>query len=82
MWVGYEDALSMYLRAMILEWKNRDYQNNMLIPELKIKYNLPFWIGNTNFHSSHRSALKAKLPEWYNQFGWKEPAIIDYIWPV
>jgi hypothetical protein len=29
MWRGYEDALGLYLNAMIAEWERRGYRNNV-----------------------------------------------------
>lgn len=50
--------------------------------------NFPSWVGNEEFHSSHRAVLLGKNFEWYSQFGWSEkPAIRrsngswPYIWP-
>ena len=37
-WYGYEDALLMYRRAIMLEWSKRGYMNSEEIPEL-IKFN-------------------------------------------
>jgi len=49
----------------------------------------PKWLGNTDFHISHRRALLYKNYEWYKQFGWKEfPDIpneygkLNYFWPT
>lgn len=40
------------------------------------------WLGNLDFHASHRSNLLRKDPTWYGQFGWTEPNNLPYIWPV
>jgi hypothetical protein len=80
MWRGYEIALRMYLRVIILEWIGRGYKNSMDIPVEELVYDLPFWIGNEDFHASHRSNLKRKNPEFYKKFS--EPDNLPYIWPV
>jgi hypothetical protein len=41
----------------------------------------PPWFGNEDFHASHRSNLLRKDRVWYDQFGWKEPNNLPYIWP-
>ena len=49
---------------------------------LWLKYKPPF-IGNSNFHLSHRLNLLWKDPEWYSQF-FDEPIPTskpDYYWP-
>jgi hypothetical protein len=80
MWKGYEDALQVYLRIIILEWIKRGYKNNMLIPPDIKNYQTPFWLGDEKFHCSHRSNLKRKNPEYYKHF--KEPDNLSYFWPV
>lgn len=42
---------------------------------------LPPWFGGP-IHSTHRSALLAKDPIHYSQFGWEEIPTIQYFWPV
>lgn len=85
MWRGYEDALRLYHDVMIGEWIERGYNNNM---PLLFDYErcptdiLPDWIGNEDFHKSHRSNLLRKDPEWYLQFGWTEGPSLEYVWPV
>lgn len=50
---------------------------------------LPHWWGDERIHSSHRSALLFKDPEWYCQFDWEDEPIgpdpvtgkWNYVWP-
>jgi len=42
----------------------------------------PPWLGNADFHASHRSNLLRKDPAWYGRFGWSEPPTLPYVWPV
>jgi Pyrimidine dimer DNA glycosylase len=87
MWTGYEFALLDYMECMIKEWVDRGYKNNInpdiyldLIPNsATTKY--PIWLGDEDFHKSHQSNLKRKLPEHYNMFG-DIPDNLPYIWPV
>lgn len=43
---------------------------------------IPWWLGSTHLHASHRSNLLAKDVEHYSQFNWKEDAGHDYYWPA
>lgn len=89
MWRGFEPCLCVYGGIVSLEWQERGYKDQQylwfreqyaeisdgsLAPE-------PPWLGDEAFHSSHRAALLAKAPEWYEQFNWDEEAKIDYFWP-
>lgn len=80
MWSGYEDALSLYYNIVIDEWESRGYKNNMQRIEVPV-CEMPWWLGNENFHAAHRSNLLRKNPEHYSQFGWKEPLDLPYVWP-
>lgn len=81
MWIGYDVALLNYRDAMIKEWVRRGYNNTMHIFYSGISSNLPPWLGDEEFHSSHRAALLAKDPTHYKQFGWLEEPNINYFWP-
>lgn len=89
MWKGYEIALLHYGVANCETWISRGY-NDSLLPRFKnalenhagVPYEFPWWLGNEKLHSSHRSRLLAKKPDWYSQFGWTEPTNIPYWWPV
>ena len=80
MWRGYEDALRVYLRTIIIEWINRGYKNNMVIPTEIAHYKIPFWLGNEKVHSGYRSNLKRKDPDHYYSFS--ELPNLPYFWPV
>jgi len=83
MWIGYNNALGYYMNCMIKEWIKRGYKNTMKLYDLSpfqdIKY--PKWLGNNEFHASHRSNLLRKDRNYYSQFGWNEPDNLPYIWP-
>jgi hypothetical protein len=67
MWAGYEDALKYYANCMITEWKKRGYNNTMeyyTVNTDEIKY--PQWIGNEEFHKSHRMNLLRKDYDFYS----------------
>ena len=79
MWEGYEEALMLYSNAIIDEWLFRGYNNNLeryLVPKEIVK---PPWLGDLNFHASHRSNLLRKDSVYYSQFGWTEPHNLPYI---
>jgi len=80
MWEGHEDALSMYLRACIIEWEMRGFKNTIVIPEF-IWHMPPPWAFDLNFHLSHRSNLVRKFPEHYKNYFPYIDDCIPYIWP-
>lgn len=88
-WAGYEEALKLYINCCIDEWLTRKKKNGEPITSNADKYQeidykklcAPWWLGYTLYHSTHRSNLKRKYPEWYNQFNWSEYPDLPYIWP-
>jgi hypothetical protein len=82
MWKGFEPALEQYQRAIILEWKDRGYVNNMTIAE-KNSFEFPTWWGDERVHASHRSALLEKDFEfYYEHMVWEDEPKLNYYWPV
>lgn len=83
MWKGYQDALKMYMNVCILTWMSRGYKNTMqLAVDIDFEnYKEPPWLGNPEFHASHRSNLLRKNEEFYRKLGWLEPTDLEYIWP-
>jgi hypothetical protein len=82
MWRGYEDALRLYRNTIIEEWVRRGYRNNMPLAAVPDDVALPPWLGDSEFHASHRARLLAKDPEFYGRHGWTEaPADQGYLWP-
>ncbi len=43
---------------------------------------LPLWLGNAEFHLSHRSNLLRKDPDWYRAFWDGDPEDLSYFWPT
>jgi len=82
MWKGFSPALIEYKNIMIQEWISRGYNNNLNLdfPDEPIVY--PQWLGDEEFHASHRSNLLKKDFEYYSQFNWKEEPGLNYIWFV
>lgn len=92
MWQGHEIALCEYGLAICDEWFSRGYRDTVhsqilalhdfLCEQPRRSKDFPTWIGNEKFHSSHRSNLLRKAPEWYSRFGWVEGPDQPYFWPV
>jgi len=84
MWRGYEVKLAEYGIAICEEWLRRGYKDSLL-PEFEKAAKvleprgLPWWLGDEDFHRSHRSNLKRKDPSHYL---WDEPLDLPYIWPT
>lgn len=91
MWKGHELSLALYGAIIYVEYKKRFNQKQHKSGEYILKEYLkptssqvleyPPWLGNKDFHASHRSNLLRKDKKWYGQFGWKEPDNLPYIWP-
>jgi hypothetical protein len=82
MWRGYEDALGLYMNAMIDEWKRRGFKNTMERATPREPVQMPHWLGDPALHASHRSNLLRKDPDYYARFGWLEEPNLPYVWPV
>lgn len=82
MWRGYEDALAVYLNAIISEWIRRGYHNSMELEPVSNAPRLPWWLGDPAFHAAHRANLLRKDPAFYGQYGWWEPPDLPYVWPA
>ena len=83
MWRGYEDALTDYMNLAIILWKGRGYRNTMKYGKYSQSETVyPSWLGNFEFHKSHRSNLLRKDSEFYGQYGWTEPDNLPYVWPI
>ncbi len=82
MWRGYEQALALYMNAIITEWVRRGYKNNIPLNNVGGDAKMPPWLGNSKFHASHRANLLRKDPTYYGQFAWTESPDLPYFWPV
>lgn len=92
MWRGYEAWLAEYGLVICREWRSRKYKDTCLMKIHSIcdEFDLvpfgdgsggPPWLGDSAFHSAHRSNLLRKDPVWYGQYGWTEPPDLEYVWP-
>lgn len=89
MWRNHRLTLVEYGLAICTEWINRGYRDSCYgkiasFADRGMGQDLfrPSWLGDPDFHASHRSNLLRKDPVWYGQFGWSEPADLPYVWPV
>lgn len=80
MWKNYLIALKMYYNDSIDVWKERGFKNTMEYEIIDNDLVLPHWIGNNEFHSSHRANLLRKDYDFYSQKGWSENPTDPYIW--
>jgi len=85
MWKDYEGALLCYGMIMCNEWRSRGFKDSLLEPfqfELakQLHVILPYWLGNKQLHSSHRSNLLRKDPLFYGKYNWREGANLPYVW--
>ncbi|MFN2503550.1 MAG: MSMEG_6728 family protein [Acidimicrobiales bacterium] len=76
---GHADTCDMKIRTElagigITEVRNQD--------ELARAGLLPPWLGDEDFHRSHRSSLLAKDPDWYGATFLDVPPDLPYVWPV
>lgn len=87
MWKGYEQALVKYGVLCCCIWMGKGYKDTTREKILEYRDDstiivLPKWLGNKDFHASHRSNLLRKKPEFYKQYGWSESLDLPYVWPV
>lgn len=89
MWSNNIVSLGLYTLVMCKEWKARNYVDNvadqvrLLIPGIDLGWiaETPKWLGNPDFHASHRSNLLRKDPVHYRKYEWTEPNNLPYVWP-
>jgi hypothetical protein len=81
MWEGYIPALKEYLRIVIFEWIQRGYKNTMIMPDINKEAPLPYWMGNSVFHDSHKSNLLRKDFAHYSKYNWYVEDNLPYFWP-
>jgi hypothetical protein len=90
MWQNAEIQLITYAIAICKEWIDRGYQDTMLSRfEEKLAFYqtldftdaLPIFLGNEDFHQSHRSNLLKKDFDYYSQF-FNDPTDLPYLWLI
>jgi len=81
MWRNHVESLGEYYNMSLEVWIHRGKQNNMLFRPQYGTVNHPHWLGDPNFHASHRSNLLQKDFSFYSRHGWTDPDNLDYVWP-
>jgi hypothetical protein len=92
MWMGHVPALTMYGLAMVDEWTTRGFDDTTrdnirefapqaAHPDYAAKIVLPPWLGNPDFHLSHRSNLIRKDPHFYEEVFPGTEHGLEYVWP-
>lgn len=89
MWKGYEFALFKYAQAICKEWVARGYKDTVYdkLDKLYAEMNevvlaAPPWLGDAEFHKSHRSNLLRKQPDHYRKYWPRLTDTLPYKWPV
>lgn len=86
MWQDHVNALVVYGLAVCAEWVSRGYKDTCFA-KIEAFYDatkntdLPAFIGNSEFHKSHKSNLLRKDEKHYRLFWHKTPSTLEYIWP-
>ena len=82
MWRESLPALYEYGRIVCVEWRRRGYVDNLLdkFPIEPVTY--PSWLGNAEFHDSHKANLVRKLPEHYRKYFPDIDETLPYHWPI
>lgn len=87
LWHDYSNALVVYGQAICNEWKSRGYKDTCY-EKISNHYDhskpltYPPFLGNEDFHRSHRSMLIQKYPEFYGPKFPGTPNNLEYIWPL
>lgn len=87
MWAGHINALVSYGLAVCCVWINKGYKDTCVLKIMKEGnpddgYTLPDWLGDYDFHASHRSNLLRKDFAFYSKYNWKENPDLPYVWPI
>jgi len=90
MWIGHTDLLKCYYNIFLYESKNVRKINTTLVYNPRYfspfinNTKLPFWLGNENFHRSHRARLIEKNRDLYLPLFPKDEGFNGgkYLWPV
>lgn len=94
MWKGYEFSLLYYQNAVCKEWHIvRGFEDSCFRKTAEIFWEgmpwmatevciPPWWLGEKDFHLSHRSNLVRKDPTRYSKIFPKVPDNLPYVWPV
>ena len=86
MWRGYEDALVKYGLFCCIEWITRGNNGAKMLSNFVPLYvpdaTNPPWMGESEFHLSHRSNLVRKDSSHYKPMFPSVPDDLPYWWPT
>ena len=82
MWKGFSNLLAYYYNDILDEWIKRGYKNTMQYIMVPPSVTEPLWLGNKDFHDSHKSNLLRKDSKFYKKYNWKVPDNLAYVWEV
>lgn len=86
MWMNNIPALIEYGLVICKEWVNRGYKDTCYdkIAAFGVERSpsLPWWFGDSNFHTSHKANLIRKKPEHYRSMWANVDDALPYLWPV
>jgi len=93
MWRGYEKALKFYINVCMMHWREKGYINNMPFYNDAMSVeekDLPWWLGDREFHKSHKMNLLRKNYDYYKKYFRREVKLYNkriinryqYYWPV
>jgi hypothetical protein len=77
---GRQDTCQVTLRQDLRQATGADVVRTQ--EDLARAGELPPWLGEADFHHSHRSALVRKNPEHYRPFFPDTPDDLPYVWPA
>lgn len=91
MWRGRRDALVAYGLVICDEIVERgwlDFTRSKILAHRTVEFEptqesvpMPRWLGQAEFHASHRGNLLRKEYSWYKIYGWGESPLLPYVWP-
>lgn len=87
MWSKHPNALVRYGIDVCNVWRSRGFKDTCL-EKIQNHYknnltdDMPDWLGQEDFHTSHRSKLIQKNPEFYKSQFPDTPENLEYVWPV
>lgn len=87
MWKGSELQLLAYVIQCYCVWSNNGEKkhksmDSILAMSLPSETLIPSWLGDKEFHDSHKSNLLRKDFEFYSQYNWNIPSNLEYVWPT
>lgn len=85
MWSNHVPALVEYGLVICKEWLSRGYKDTCYdkIAAFGVAQNpeMPWWLGNEQFHLSHQANLVRKHPDFYKTKWPKVDSSMLYLWP-